>query len=626
MHKTLLFAFIFTNMIFSQTYKFGKVSKEELVEKFYPLDSTTNAAILYSERKTTFSGADLVEYYYKRVKIYTKEGFDYATIEIPLYHSNRGSESVNSLKAYSYNLVNGQIVKTKLDSKNVYVSKKNSSIWVKRFTMPTVKEGTIIEYKYTFNSPFILRLDEVKLQDYIPIKKLKASMIIPNGFLYHIHKKGSLPITIEGANNTIIKKNIPALIEEPYAGNIHNYKSGVVYELAEIDIGDVQENFSTTWKAVSKEIYKDTRFGYQLKLSNYYKDDLVKCINNKEKEYDKINAIFLFIKNRIKWDGRYGYYTKKGVKKAYKEGIGNVADINLALVSMLRKAGFDANPVLISTINNGIPLYSTITGFNYMIVHVNTSDGYYLLDATNKYSLVNILPQRALNFRGRIIRKDGNSNWVYLYPLIHSLEKASTYVRFIGSGFEGTNRRLLTNNKLFNYRNKVDNLSDESLKNNFEEENPLVEILNISVKNIADLDKNILENIQFKTDSYYEEIGKKVFISPLLYHQKTINPFKSKDRKYPIFFNSPWIENNTIYLSIPPKYHIENLPKAHSIEIKDGLGNFKYAVSQQGQTIIIKSIIQINTSVIKVENYNEIKNFYAEIIKKQAEKIVLAKD
>ena len=40
--------------LFTQNFKFGKVSKEELSEKFYPLDSTADAAYLYKYRNTYY--------------------------------------------------------------------------------------------------------------------------------------------------------------------------------------------------------------------------------------------------------------------------------------------------------------------------------------------------------------------------------------------------------------------------------------------------------------------------------------------------------------------------------------------------------------------------------------------
>ena len=39
---------------FSQDYQFGKVSKEELQEQFYPLESTADTAYLYRSRKTYY--------------------------------------------------------------------------------------------------------------------------------------------------------------------------------------------------------------------------------------------------------------------------------------------------------------------------------------------------------------------------------------------------------------------------------------------------------------------------------------------------------------------------------------------------------------------------------------------
>jgi hypothetical protein len=39
----------------------------------------------------------------------------------------------------------------------------------------------------------------------------------------------------------------------------------------------------------------------------------------------------------MNWNEKMGYYTDLGVKKAYTEKVGNVADINLMLVSMLRE-------------------------------------------------------------------------------------------------------------------------------------------------------------------------------------------------------------------------------------------------------------------------------------------------
>ena len=50
----LILLFLPINAAFSQNVKFGKVSKQELEEKFYPLDSTASAAILYNPDPTAW--------------------------------------------------------------------------------------------------------------------------------------------------------------------------------------------------------------------------------------------------------------------------------------------------------------------------------------------------------------------------------------------------------------------------------------------------------------------------------------------------------------------------------------------------------------------------------------------
>ncbi|MDP5092906.1 MAG: hypothetical protein NWQ17_06325, partial [Polaribacter sp.] len=53
--KISLILFVLLQTItFSQDYKFGKVSKEELEEKFHPIDSTAEAAYLFNYRRSYF--------------------------------------------------------------------------------------------------------------------------------------------------------------------------------------------------------------------------------------------------------------------------------------------------------------------------------------------------------------------------------------------------------------------------------------------------------------------------------------------------------------------------------------------------------------------------------------------
>ena len=133
MKKNIIVLFVLIAQIATitaQNYKFGKVSKEEVEEKFYPLDSTADAAYLYKYRRTYFDysknkGFMLVTEIHERIKIYTKEGFDKATQSIVFYKPDTGDdEKVSSINGYTFNLDNkGKLDKDKLSKSSIFDEK-----------------------------------------------------------------------------------------------------------------------------------------------------------------------------------------------------------------------------------------------------------------------------------------------------------------------------------------------------------------------------------------------------------------------------------------------------------------------------------------------------------------------
>src|SRR5690606_20421149 len=122
---------------------------------------------------------------------------------------------------------------------------------------------------------------------------------------------------------------------------------------------------------------------------------------------EKLEQIFSHIREHMTWNGNSDILCETGVKQAYDSKLGNVADINLMLVSMLREGGFMANPVILSTRSNGYANHPSLDLFNYVIAAVETDKGTILLDATSKNAMPGILPTRAINIVGRLIKKEG---------------------------------------------------------------------------------------------------------------------------------------------------------------------------------------------------------------------------
>ena len=75
----VLFFLFVTVGSFAQKFDYGKVSKEELIEKSHPIDSEAEAAVLYNKAKTYFVYSEKDGFVSQtefeiRIKIYKKEG------------------------------------------------------------------------------------------------------------------------------------------------------------------------------------------------------------------------------------------------------------------------------------------------------------------------------------------------------------------------------------------------------------------------------------------------------------------------------------------------------------------------------------------------------------------------
>ncbi len=666
--KTNLFLFFFIVTIFfssAQKYKFGKVSKTELREKKCPIDTTANACILYKGRKTFFEfdkdkGFIIKEEHFVRLKIYTKEGFEYATEEIPTYHTSFKREQVTYIKGYTYNLVNGKIIKTKLSKKNIYKEKTTDNITTVKFTMPNLKPGSVVEWKYTFYSPFITELNDVVLQYDIPAKKIHASIYIPEFFKYRPYQKGFLPINVQKSissnsinvvqksrDGTMLKEtnfyygsldyvdnvqdidmnNVPALRDEPYAGNINNYRSALLYELVSYKFPNtIRNDFAVSWEDVVNETYSSFKFGEQLKKRKYFKKD-IETLKNISDPSQKLVAVFEFAKQKIKWNKKKDYLVDKGVVRAYKDGVGNVAEVNLNLINLLNAAGLEAYPVLVSTVKHGIPLFATRTGFNYVIAAVNLNGKRYLLDATDPLAQPNLLPERALNFQGRLIYKDGRSEIIPLFSNNFSSKITKINYTIKDDEITGFARSLMDNYYAYFYRKALKGqTSEENLKKSLQNKYENIDLIVTRVKNIDNLYKKIKETVKFETDEYLEEISGKIFVSPLLeWNFDENNPFKSKERKFPVFFNYPRIQALEITFTVPDDYEVISLPKANQYSFGNNEGSYNYSIEQKGNNIVIKTTYIINTPIVAPSSYQALRDFIDKILKKQQEKIVLKK-
>jgi hypothetical protein len=665
---------IFTTVIlclftvaFSQNRELGKVTVEELKEKVCPTDTSAVAAVLFNVGKTYFNysgddGFEIVTEISTKIKIYKKEGYDFANYSERIYVGGNGNEKVLVSKAVTYNLVGDKIEKSKLNSDGEFTEKVNKFWNRKKITMPNVKVGSIIEYKITITSPFTWNFPEWEFQKEIPVGYSEYSALIPEYFIYNTHMKGYYAPKTEKSSaersinysymedkvggmmtsaprriNTLMNfqenkityklENIPALKDEGYVNNISNYQSKISHERSGTRFpNSPYKSFNTDWESVAKLIYDNDNFGPELTKKGYFEKDVDALLKGITSSDEKVNLIFNFVKSRMNWTNFTGITCDAGVKNAYLDKKGNAAEINLMLTAMLRYAGFEANPVLISTRSNGIYLYPSSSAYNYVITGLELNNQIVLFDATSKYSQANILPIQDLNWFGRIIRKNETSAEVNLMPNTNSKDVVSIMGSISPQGeVTGKIREQYFDYNAFVFRENNNEIAKDSYIEKLEKRHQGLEIGEYDVQNKNDLSQPIVENYEFKATNSVEIIGDKMYFSPFLFFAAKENPFKQETREYPIDFVYPNQDKYNISIKIPEGYAVETLPQAAAISMPENMGSLKYVISNTSGQIQVLYTLDINQAIIGSEYYELLKGFYKEIVNKQTEKIVLKK-
>ncbi|MBC7606785.1 MAG: DUF3857 and transglutaminase domain-containing protein [Burkholderiales bacterium] len=648
----------------AQKFELGRVTISELQEREYSQEPSAAAAILFKKGEVHIEYSQLQGFLMKtevkaKIKIYKKEGFEWANNQIQYYLFGDWSEKISIVGAATYNLVDGKIVKTKLKNDGEFDEKNNKYWGTKKITLPNVKEGSIIEFDYVITCKRFGKLPDWDFQTSIPVKYSEFKTYIPEYFIFNPSQKGFLfpKITVEKipasiiittkdrsvgrvsetnfssdkleyveTRTTYIAENMPAMKEESYVNNIKNYTSSVSHELSIINYPNVPlKTFSTDWETVTKTIYKDDDFGPELNKTGYFEADVTSLIAGLKSRDEIIIAILGYVKS-IKWNDYYGYSCGDGVKKAYKDKIGNVAEINLMLIAMLRYAGINANPVLLSTRSHGIALFPNLTAFNYVIGAVETEGEPILLDATEKYSSPGVLPLRDLNWFGRLIRKDGSSSQINLMP--QGFSKEINYMNLVlknDGSIDGKIRKQLTEHKALDYRQQNLSRNKDSYVEDLEYRNNAIEINDYMRDNDLDLTKPIAETYSFKNNKDLEIIENKMYLSPLLFLTFKENPFRQEKREYPIDFGYPSQSKFNINIEIPKGYAIESIPKPLNLVTGNNIGAFKYNIATNDNKIQLTITTDINTPIVPADDYEVLKDFYQKMMDKQNEKIVLIK-
>jgi hypothetical protein len=613
-----LFLFVvFDNIAIAEKapMKYGKVDMADLQMTTYAADTSASAVVLCEYGY--FSSNNFQFTHMIRVKILKKEGLRWADHPYP-------GDFKSDIRGITFNLENGLVVESKLKSENIFRERVAGTSYRLRPAMPNVKVGSIIDIQYS--QSFIPAV--WYFQRDIPVRWSEL-IIEPNQYIeFRKNSVGYVPFAV-ATDMRWVAKDVPSFKDEPYINSDENYMAKFEFDLLRLTIPGNYTEFTTDWNAVNRRLEEDDNFGNTLQGAIFLNSTAKEIEAKYTNPLDKMRAAYEFVKKAVKWNEHESLWTTTTVLSfPYNKKIGNSADVNLILVQLLKKLDFKAYPVAMSSRSNGTirPFSPSLEKLNYAIACVKDNDKTYLFDATEDLMPMGLLPERALNERGRIINKDF-TDWVDITSTKKSKRMIQGTLSFDSNDvLKGKLIYTRGDYAAFNFRKNYQsfNSQDEYLKD-FEKDNPGLLVDNCTITDLDSIYKPVITDFDVKIKNRVNNMGDMISINPMLFEQFTENPFKAEERKYPVDFAYP---RETIYilnLTIPEGYKVDQMPKPLVIKFPDNSISCMYQVSNTGNTVQVMFKFLINKAVFYATEYGQVKSFYDQMVKKQAELLVFKK-
>lgn len=644
--------FLFSTQMVGQRMetKMGVVTKEELKNTEYLKDPLAEAYVIFDTGNTRFVEKydGLVIHYIRtsKIKILNNEGIKHAEISIPLYkESNNSKEQLIRVEAYSYNLEGTEISKTTFDHDEVYEEIINDNWRKKKFVIPNVKEGSIIEYRYVLETPFFFNLPDWEFQQKIPVSYSEYSVSVIPFYEYQFILKGAsefayrdskaergLKRSVYGVDfndmtTVVAMRDLAAFRDESFISSIDDYLIKLDFQLARINRPNGSKTeIMTNWKDLRKDYLSHDELGDFIKKSRKHAQKILesKLVFTDETPVEKVQKIVEFAKIEFKWNDYYGKFSTQSPKSLLSKKSGNVADINLFTIALLRAAGIEAHPVIISSRGHGkIEMsYPFASFFNYLIIQIKLEEGLLLSDATDKMVAFNRIPPRCINDKGLVINDAESEEWLYMNPEIPS--KTMTMIKMNPD----PNKDQL-DVQVIRQKTEIDayyariksggNL--EEIKEALTEED-FNSVSDLKIKNYNDR-LRLPFVVAFQAEIDQEMLNEQLIFSPFLHYPPAENYFKEPNRTYPIDFLSPNFESFNTEITIPKGYEVAYLPEPISIDDKLVAFNTNYQTHQN--IITITGNLNFKLGVYNPKYYRLLKSHIEKVVTSFNEKIILQK-
>jgi predicted Zn-dependent protease len=573
-------------------------------------------------------------YYYifneKKVVLYA-EGASEQVNNIAVYINNKDGLERWKEVSIPYNSIYQDMTIVKAEVIKASGAKVPAETYDNEVVYTRLEPGDVVYLNYKVSNYGIGRLgreywDKFYFSTFSPTLMARYSILVADQLpMYYelTNSQGVKPVESKHENFRLYTwemRNVPAFKDEGYSPNVNDI--GQVLHVSTVKSWDfIAEWYSDITRIQSKEDF-DVNAAYKEVFPNG-----VAGLNDNE----KAQHIYNYIEQHISYSSvsfRQGAYVPQRASKTLNTRLGDCKDLSTLFVSFARKAGMEANLVLVSTRGNGQQgMRLPSMEFNHCIVQYKDGNDYRSLELTDNHLPFNAMPQSLVGAQMLNIPYEYKSGEaIRLFePQGHFDVTKSRKSRIVVDNTDLHINTILTANGevASGLRSSYSDKAQDELKQDLQESvsgqfrNP-VTLEKFSFSNLDNLKDTVIMDATYTVKNDVISVGDLNMVKPpLLDIVATADIFNNEPRQYPFeYWRYENVDhyNTEVEIELPAGKAFDQVPG----NVQASFGDMKYEltyVKTAPNKLLIKRIFQTNIrDNIQPDAFPKMKDFFNLIV------------
>ena len=519
--------------------------------------------------------AQAVLYHYIRIKVFNQRGCDEQGTQDIRYFGKRTISEIagRTIKP------DGTIVELKKDAifKRDLVKVGGLKVKAVSFAMPAVEPGVILEYRWReTRDDELANYVRMLFQRDIPVHEVKYFIrplsldyvsLPPMRRVSFGAQPGPIVPEKDGFYSTSLK-DVPAFKEEPLMPS-----EWVVRNWSLLYYGDdIKASPEKFWAGEGKKFYSLNE--QYFKPSAEVRDASNEAVAGAKNQEEKLTGLLQYCRGKIKLKDDEGVTEQQRAKAkennrpadTLKRGIGSGFDVNMLFAAMARAQGFDVRVARLGD-RGDYPFDRAFLNAYFlgtMDIAVKVGNQWRFYDAAAKW-----LPMGMLRWQeeGSDALVTDSKEPVFVQAPISDPEKSlrsrtgvfevdeegtiagQVHLAFTGHAAAGR-REELARESPAQQEDDVREMVRGQMSN--------AEVSDVKVENVLDPEKPLTYSYRVKVHGYAQRTGKRMFVQLAYFQHGVAARFPASERKYPVWFDYPWAEEDDVTIKVPKGFTLEN--------------------------------------------------------------------